>query len=1127
MKFKFTNRPPCLFGKVLVHFFMKSIIFLFCSISFALSPLNGEAQNAEIIIDSDVTLNVKQVFRLINKQTDYKFIYRHDLLKTSPNIDLKKGVIKAGDLLDKTLSPLSFTYNFTDGSTIVVKKSPMNSSESNSVEAFDKKIQFQVSGTVTDKEGAPLPGASIVEKGTTNGAQSDFDGNYTMEVANENAVLIVSYIGYATKEIPLNGQSVLDIILEESAAGLEEVVVVGYGTQKKIDVTGSIVSAKGAEIVKSPSPNVASSLAGRLPGVIINNRNGEAGYDDPTIFIRGRSTTGNANPLIIIDGVEREGLSRINPYDIENITVLKDASAAIYGARAANGVILVTTKRGSLGKPSLELTYNQGFSNPSRNLKMADSYLFATVSNESRATQGFEPLYSESDLQKFRDGSDSEYPNTNWQDVMTKDFVLTQNANLSVSGGTENVKYLASLGYLNQPAQYNYGVGKYQQVNIRSNIDIQVTDNFKFGLNLAGRLEDRNRPYNDRFTIASNVMLNPPTTTIYWPGTDLLRPGRGGVSLVNMVSGNSGFTEEMDKVLNSTLSFRWDIPSVKKLWVDGSVNYDTRYNFNKRFYKPADVFYEVNGEYERTIVGATKSSLSEGFNQNSATTLYGKINYENSFSEHKLGAMFGYEQRQTNYDLLSASRSNFISSVLPELFAGSSAKNDQSNNGTSVKTARQNIFGRVTYDYGGKYLVQGLFRYDGSQNFAKGNRFGFFPGFSAGWRMSEETFMQRLSFVDNLKIRASYGELGNDQIPSYQYLSSYTYSNSNGYVINNTDVSGLIQNSVANPDLTWEVAKTWNLGVEGTLWDNMLGIELDIFKTRRSNILTKSSAVVPDYTGLALPDENVGIVENKGFELQLSHDNRKNNLKYGITGNFAFARNKVIFAEEEEGAEDYQLATGHPMGTSLYYNAIGIFRDQQQVDSTPSLVGAQPGDIIYEDRNGDNIVNSLDRIRIDENIVPEINFGLTLSLEYKNFDLTALLQGQENANIYHSWFGRVIPLDGFNFPERRVQDYWTADNINATMPRNEYGGGSRNLESSTQWLLDAGFLRLKNLEIGYNLPSSTIDALKVKEARFYINGFNLFYVYDNLKDWGLDPELSGLWDYAQQRVINVGFKLTF
>ena len=1098
------------------------ILLLSLSQTFA---VNTYSQQTKLSLDMR-NVRVEDVIDKIEKNSEFFFMYNKNMVDIDRKVDVQVEEKSIDQVLDKLFENTDISYSVKDRQILLINNRMM----AGLVEGAASQQQKSISGKVTDQSGAPIPGASVVVKGTTTGVTTNNDGTFFLILPNNAKILTFSFVGMKSQEVGLGDKTKIDITLNEETIGLDEVVAIGYGTQRKIAVTGSIVSTKGADLVKSPAQNLANSLTGRLPGVIINTRSGEPGFDDPTIFIRGLSTTGNANPLIIIDGVERTGIGRLNPNDIENVTVLKDATAAIYGARAANGVILVTTKRGSDGKAQFEVNFNQGFTQPTRTQKMADSYLFATVQNEYRAAQGLSALWTDTDLQKFKNGTDPlNYPNTNWQDLMIKSLTPTQRADISVSGGSKKMKYFVSIGGLNQPDQFRSGTENYKQYNFRSNIDVQVTDHFKFGFDLSGRMEDKHRPVKTSDgTTYSHIMLELPMWQLYWPGTEYLYPLRDGQNLINMVTDAAGYNNQNYRGVTSTLSFKLDLPWVRGLWIDGSANYDAGYNFNKTWNTPSYTYNKnsSSGIYTKTTIGSANASLSENFDQSTFMTVNAKINFKRSFKKHNLDAMAGYEQRQTNYDYLSAFRNNFISTELPQLFAGSSVASDQGNSGTASTTARQNYFGRASYDYAGKYLAQAIFRYDGSQNFAKNNRWGFFPGFSLGWRLSEESFMKGITFINNLKIRASYGEMGNDQVSSYQYLMSYGYNSNYSNVIGNNDVSGLTQSGVPNPDITWEVAKTTNIGMEGTLWNGLLGIELDVFKTRRSNILTTRNAVVPDYTGLALPSQNVGIVENKGFELQLSHSNDKHAIKYNITGNFSFARNKVIFADEAPAAEPYQLATGRPIGSALYYNSIGIFRDQAQINNTPHLVGATPGDIIFQDANNDGVINSRDQIRINQTNVPEIVYGFTASIRYKGFDLSALFQGQANAKFYSAWLAR-LNSDVGNFFTARAEGRWTPANIDATMPRNEYGGNNNRVNCTT-WLIDAGFLRLKNLELGYNLPGHITEKLKVQSLRVFVNGFNLFYLYDHLKDWGMDPEANNTtWYYSQQRVLNMGFNLTF
>ena len=1078
---------------------------------------------------TNLSLNVsnttlKDVLLEIEEKTEFSFLYQADNIEQNQKVDLNISNANIEVILTELSKQGSFSYKILDNSVIVLVASQQG--------------EVTINGTVTNTTGESIPGVTVLIKGTNNGVITNMDGNYSISEVPVEATIVFSFVGMKTQEIITEGRTTINVVLEEDAIGIEEVVAIGYGTQSKVTVTGSVVSTKGADLVKSQTPNVLNSIAGLLPGVIINNRSGEPGKDNPEIFIRGRSTTGTTSPLILIDGVERSDFGKINPNDVESVSVLKDASAAIYGARAANGVVLVTTKRGQKGAPVFNFTYNQGFSQPTRNPQMADSYTFAQVYNEIEIAEGRTAKYSDGELQKFKAGTEVGYTTTDWYSEMTKSLTPQYQANLSVSGGTNALDYFVSIGKMGQKGHFNHGSTKVDRYNFRSNLTVKATDYIKIGLDISGRLDDKHYPGNpDSRGIYSHMYLYQPNWTLYWPGTEYIRPNRDSESLINWVSDSGGYQDDDYKALESKLHFNIDIPGVKGLSVSGSANYDLGYNFLKYFNLPNYVYYKDadSNTYTRgrSGSGSDLANLEERFEQSSTLTLNSTVNYTNTFDKHKIDILLGYEQMEYDDNYLEAYRSDYPSIAIPELFAGSSDKTKQGNDGSSSKTSRQNYFGRASYDYAGKYLAQLIFRYDGSPNFPEDNRWGFFPGVSLGWRLSEEAFMSDVTFLDNLKIRGSYGEMGNDAVNPFQYLTSYAYDDN--YVIGNSDVIGLVQSGVPNPNITWEVAKSTNLGFDATLWEGGLGVEFDMFKTKRSNILTTRNAIVPDYTGLMLPDENIGIVENKGFELQLSHRKSLNNLRYSINGNISYARNKVIFADEAPAAEDYQLATGRPIGAELFYDAIGIYSNQAEVDASAHLPGAVAGDIIYRDVNGDSEINSRDMIRVDQTATPEIVYSIHGSLEYKNFDFSFMFQGQENAQTfvkekdaedYRPYFA-VMSYNLGNFLDWRANDRWSPENTNATQPRGSIDNFNNNTLQSTHWLMDAGFLRLKNLELGYTIPSNLCKKIGLNGVRAYISGNNLMIIYDHMKDIGFDPETSDFWYYPQQRTFNVGINLTF
>jgi TonB-linked SusC/RagA family outer membrane protein len=892
-----------------------------------------------------------------------------------------------------------------------------------------------------------------------------------------------------------------------------------------------VATTKGEDIIKSPAGNLGLSLEGRLPGVVINNRSGTPGDETLEINIRGKSTTtdddrpNNTGPLILIDGVAGRGnLTRINPNDIESVTVLKDATAAIYGSRSANGVILITTKRGKTGKPSIEFNANWGLQQPTRLPEMADAATFAEFYNEIDIYEGRQPTYSDADIEKYRNGSDPvNYPNTDWADAALKNTAFQQRYNVSVNGGSENIRYFVNGGYFDQDGLMKNGVTNYKQYDIRSNIDATVANRLKVGVDISGRLENRMYPgFGDDFWRMNRAF---PTYPAFYPNG---LPAPGLESAVPIISSTkaSGYDKRDYIVFNGTFTANWDMSwLLKGLSADGYAAYD-RMTDNRKLWKEPWKYYvwdKATDTYEeRTTNLVGTAELTHETWINTSLTLNGKLAYKRTFADvNNVDLMLGFEQNSYRQDYVKAYRRNFLSTSVDQLFAGSTDKANYDNDGKAVETARRSYFGRALYDYAGKYMFQATFRYDGSHIFHQDKRWGFFPGISAGWRLSEEAFLQT-DWLDNLKLRASWGKQGNDNIPAFQYMLKYTYGRN--YVFNSRDVQGVYQVGFPNLDVTWEIATTSNVGLDGSILNGLLGFELELFTTTRTNILAKRNASVPNYTGLIdLPMENIGEVKNKGFEMQLTHRNKAGNVQYNLAGNFLFARNKVIFIDETPWPEghDYMNAEGKPLGAELYYNTLGIFKTQAEIDSYPHLINTIPGDLKYEDVDKDGEITNLDRVRHDKSNFPEIVFGLTASASWKDFDFGLLFQGQAAAEQYV-----YFRLDNTsNTFMERLKDRWTPTNPNGSMPR---AGGANNSDiyPSTFWLQNAAFLRLKNLEIGYTIPKKVYEKLRIQRLRLYVSGHNLF-VLSRIKI--LDPETStadGSY-YPQLRLYNAGITLTF
>jgi len=1007
----------------------------------------------------------------------------------------------------------------------------------NNALSVSQQQKKEITGTITDVDGNPIIGANVIEKGErSNGTVTDINGNFTLNVA-ENAVIHISYIGYLEQDVNTTGKNVFNITLQEDTKALDEVVVVGYGTQKKLTLTGSVVSTTGTSIQKSASVDIASSLAGRMPGVIVNNRSGEPGKEATTIFIRGRSTLGDNSPLIIIDGVPgRESLSFLNPNDIENITILKDASAAIYGSRSANGVILVTTKRGQREKkPEITFSYDLGVQTPTRLLDMVDAPTYAQLYNERNEKLGGSPRYTEEEIRKFADGSDPiAYANTDWFAEIIKPASFQHKYNLSFAGGTNVVAYFASVGAVTQDGIYRESATKYDQLNLRSNIDVNVTPDFKIGVDVSARIQNKHYSAysSDDYGIFYITRDKIPTTPAYYPN-GLLAGGGGLSNPLALVSDRCGYDKTRLQRLNTTLSAEWDLGKfVQGLSVKGYVAYDNTSSFRKKWQKPWTyyLYNETTKEYEEhQSKDVVTPQLLERYVPAWALTLSATMNYDRTFNEiHHVGGVIGFEQSETRNDNLQAERKQYSQDVLDELFAGDLDKDYYDNTGSASETARRGFFGRLSYDFKDKYLTQFILRYDGSENFPKDKRWGLFPGLSVGWRISEEGFIKdNLSFIDNLKIRGSYGKQGNDKISQFQYMTTYQYGRSQ--VFDGKEVNGIYPGVFPNMNVTWEVAKTYNIGLDGTLWKGKLGFEIEAFKTRRSNILCTRNASVPVYTGLtSLPDENIGIVDNKGVEFQLFHAGRSGDFTYNLSGNFLYARNKVVFMDEAPYGEgyDYLKLEGHPMGAMLLYEVIGINKTEEDLTKYPQIKGAQLGDFIFKRNDPNpadpNVITIKDRKRMDLTTVPEIVFGLSFDARWKMFDFMALFSGQARAKYYIS--RRIDPAEG-NILQDIADGRWSKENPTADKPG---VGGIVNGSASTWWHRDASFLRLKNVELGVNLPGKWLGGSisGVNNLRVFIGGYNLL-TFDKLKI--VDPETgdSEAQNYPQVRIFNAGVKLTF
>jgi TonB-linked SusC/RagA family outer membrane protein len=1029
-----------------------------------------------------------------------------------------------------------------------------------------------VQGRVTDTSGEGIPGVAVMLKGTSTGATTDLQGNFRVSIPDEaanaaNKVLVFSFVGYVTQEVEVGNQTEINVTLQEDTKQLDEVVVVGYGVQKKATVTGSVASVKGEELQKSPALNVSNAIAGRMPGVIATNGGGEPGYDGSAIRIRGSNTLGNNDALIVIDGIpaRQGGFERLNPADIENISVLKDASAAIYGARAANGVILITTKRGTAGKPKFSYSINQGWAQPTVTPRMANAAQFAELRNEldvfdlpadqwANASTAFREEgsytrpdgsivnapFSPEDMQLFQNGSDPwHHPNTDWYGETLKTWSPQSRHNVQLTGGTEDFKYLASLGYQNQDAYYKNSATGYKQYDLRINLDANINEYISTSIGMMGRNESRFFPTQSAGAIFRMLMRGIPTEPAYWPNGDPGPDIENGQNPVVITTNATGYDRDERNYLQSNGSIDISNPWVEGLTFTGTASVDKMMRNTKRWETPW-YLYTLQGEFEEDGVtprpvaghrGPAEPRLSQGNEDQLNILLGGRFSYERKFGEdHDLTLLAGVTRETVQFSNFGAYRRYFISSTVDQMFAGGDP--EKNNYGGAWERARLNYYGRVAYNYKEKYLTEFLWRYDGSYNFAPDSRYGFFPGVMLGWRLSEENFWKNnITFMDNVKLRGSWGQMGNDQIyynnqlQEYQYLSTMGFGS---YIIGNQMVKTLYETRVPNPDVTWEVANNSNIGLEGQMFNGKIFFELDAFLNKRTNILWRKNASIPQTTGMSLPAENIGEVENKGWEFNVGYNGQAGEFSYNVSVNGGYAKNKILFWDESPGAPEWQRSTGMPMDTYVVYQYDGVFRDQAEIDANTldysDIVNTlRPGDMKFVDFDGDGRITPDDRVRTDKNHLPTFQGGMNIGIQYKNFDLSILFQASAGAQVWLSAneSGRIG-----NFLADIYENRWTPENPSSEHPRitdraNQYYSGG-----NTYWLRSTDYIRLKNFELGYTLPASVGSRAGISNLRLYVNGLNLA-TWDK---YGIfDPEVTesrGQY-YPQARVLNTGLTITF
>ncbi len=1101
---------------------MKLIILFFFGFMMTVSA-NSYSQKTKMDVNLSNT-TIKGLFEYIEQNSEFVFLYRSEDFNTAKKVDIELKEATVYQILDLALKGESVAYDVYERQIVIRKAAePANGQQQ------QKK---EISGTVKDGNRVSVPGASVVVKGTTIGIITDTDGKFTLQVPVEAKKLSITFIGMKSQEIDITAKTTINVILEEDAIGIEEVIAVGYGVQKKVNLTGAVSTVNMEELKNRPITNSSQALQG-VSGLYVNQAGGQPGKDNATIRVRGQGTLNDNNPLVLVDGIEFP-LADVNPNDIESISVLKDAaSASIYGNRAANGVILVTTKKGVQGVSKIEYSNNIGVQQPTYLPDMIkDPIEFMVQRNQAQRNSGKLIVdFDDALINEYRQGMLTDpkiYPANDWLKIMFKNAVM-QEHNFRFSGSNEKVNYNLSVGYQDQKGVL-MGTNS-NQFSIRSNVNIQLNNWIKVGSDFSATYRFVHEPA----TSAGDMMQMVFKAQGFHP--TYLDDGRYANVWVR-TPGHNNYRHPLvwanETYLNNKTT-RGLMSIYADLKLPFGINYYAKAAANKLDGLQAQFVPEIY-MYQLKTLAATKVDynmptannrhVTNQDDENLNLTFFNTLSWNGSIAEkHNLKVMLGssYESFTSRY--FSATIEGFLGNKLYELSAGST---NPINLGTSSANFLIGGFGRVNYDFSQKYLFEANFRYDGSSRFAKGNRWGFFPSFSAGWRMNQEDFMKDLTWISGLKLRASYGSLGNEQIGNFRYVNLMDSGQS--YLF-----SGLINPGVAvtkynDPNITWETTTIGNLGFDASLFKNTLNISLEGYDKRTTNVLRQVN--IPGQVGnLGGPVMNIGTVDNKGYELNISYQNKIKDFSYKMDFGLNYNINKILDLKGQIIYNDkFITKENYPIDSYFLLHAIGIFQTAEEIKASPfQNITTKPGYLKYQDQNGDNVINQDDRI-ITGNVIPKYTYDFTINLAYKNWSVTGFFQGVQGINTYPRgvvavpfWFGTAVTKEW-------LTDSWTPQRTDARLPIMTTWEDCQydNYQLSDFWLKDASFLRFKNLQVAYTVPKSLISKLGLKNLLLFVNGQNMFTL-SKMKDFDPEKNIKGdnYYEYPSVKTYSFGINVSF
>jgi len=1071
-----------------------------------------------------VTINVHQepldrIFTVIQKKTGYRFFFNYGDVRKLGKSDLKVTDALLSDILDKLLDG-KMSYRIIEPDMIVITDKD---------QAGPGKID--ISGTVYTEKGEPFPGVSVQVKGSKAGAITNERGNFSLTVPAD-ALLEVSYVGYETQQIAVQGARKFTIRLSPVSAGMNEVVVVGYGTSKKANLTGSLATLDMKEKENTPITNASQALHG-MPGLWVNQAGAQPGLDVATIRIRGIGTLNNNDPLVLVDGIEYD-MNEVNPAFIESITVLKDASAAIYGSRAANGVILVTTKAGKKGKMQTDYSYSYATQKPTYLPDVVwDPIQYMQMKDQAEINQGTAAAsvdYTQAQIDQYKQGMVSDplaYPDINWFKTVLKNGYLQQH-NLRFSGGSDKISYNIGLGYMDQDGIL-IAANHANRYTVDINVSANASERLKIGADLIGNFRTYTEPAfgapnptNYYFTRLMRVLpiFGTYTHDGRYASTVFGTPGRNTIENPIMLLKEGSYNNQIQRTL-------------LKLYADYRLPFNVHYNIN--FGVDRQNAYTTN--FVPYLVTYNPVTLApNNFNINPASTnwdndnlnlnFYQTLNWDKRISDHSISLMAGESYNNFGSNAFNGHAEGYFDNTLTDLAAGST---NMTASGTSTKDVLVSYFGRLSYSYKDKYLLEGILRYDGSSRFADGRRWGTFPSVSAGWRIDKETFIQLPSAFDLLKLRASWGKLGNQAVPLYSYLNTVNIGSAYSYSFNNTVSSGAATTAYNDPNLSWETTTDYNGGLDISLWKGKLQATVDVFKRRTSGILM--AIQIPAQIGeLKGPTENVGVVDNTGYEIGLLHHNNIGNVTFEVGGNISYVKNNVVSLRDQSIISTNRITeAGHPINSYYLYQATGIYQTQAQIDGSAKFSNAvKPGYLQYKDQDKSGTLDGNDRIVVGSSS-PKYTYGFNLNIGYKHFQLTSFWQGVQGGSIYPSLNFAWPFNNGAGVTKQWINGSWTPTNTTAKLPiLTTATGATENFQPSTFWLRSASYLRLKDLQLRYDLPDALASKLTAHKIAVFIDANNIL-TFAGYKDF--DPEKNetndNLYEYPSVKTLSCGLNVTF